>query len=183
MPSSDQTLLHCGDSNVFNIKLHGKHLGADHIINPQSTLQITTTLTQAQFSELMDAYAEEGIRTFQTCKKVKFFRAVSYCVRDRVFEDGEDIEDYTANKGITQLRIHVGDIIEFRADWEPDERGFARVFGIMLHERNVFLVVGWILPLVAKTLLSCYQSTNSSPLSRITCRVSFHSHSSMSRAL
>jgi len=93
----------------------------------------------------MDAYAEEGIRTFQTCKKVKFFRAVSYCVRDRVFEDGEDIEDYTANKGITQLRIHVGDIIEFRADWEPDERGFARVFGIMLHERNVFLVVGWII--------------------------------------
>ena len=91
----------------------------------------------------MEAYSEEGVHTLQTRVSVKFFKAVSYWVRGRSVED--DNRNSTSDEGVIQLRIHIGDIIEFRADWEPEARGFARVLGIMLHERNIFLVVGWII--------------------------------------
>jgi hypothetical protein len=64
-------------------------------------------------------------------------------VRGRAVE--EDISNTNSDKGIVQINCRVGDIIEFRADWEPEQRGFGRVLGIMQHDLHVFMVIGWII--------------------------------------
>jgi len=123
--------------------VYGKALGSNHVIHQPPTLPISTTLTQVQLGELMEAYSEEDIHILQTRASVKFYKSVSYWVRGRAVEDNN--WNNVGDKGVIQIKIRIDDIIEFRADWEPEERGFARVLGIMLHEHHIFLVVGWII--------------------------------------
>ena len=42
------------------------------------------------------------------------------------------------------VKVQVGNVIEFQVDFEADGKGFAEVMAVMLHEKTVFLVIAWM---------------------------------------
>ena len=82
----------------------------------------------------------------QTDNRIAYYDAVSYDVVGQV-------EDRLGGRGTTLLedsicirvKVKVGDVIEFRASFEADGRGFAKIAAVMRHRNTVFLVVSWLM--------------------------------------
>ena len=57
-------------------------------------------------------------------------------------DDELDRHDAHSSKdnGVVRVKVRVGDMIEFRADFEADGRGFAEVVAVMQHQDRVFLL-------------------------------------------
>ena len=142
----DAQKLICGNPNFFDIRLHGRPWTANRLASVHDLP--SKRLSEAQMGELMCAYAHENDNAggdqigLQTENTVRFYDAVSYTVKGKATEEEMSNID---EESIVRLKVRAGDIIEFKAEDEPDGRGFAEVAAIMNHKCSVFLVVRWIL--------------------------------------
>jgi len=102
-------------------------------------------LSNSQLGELNRAYSDEGVQELQTDRKVTYYDAVSYEVLGHVDDKlGRHDAHTSKDDGVVRVKVRVGDMIEFRADFEADGRGFAEVVAVMQHQDRVFLVVSWM---------------------------------------
>ena len=103
-------------------------------------------LSIAQLGELNRAYGDEGVQELQTEQKVAYYDRVSYEVVGMAEEDQErnGVGLPEGNNAVVRVVVRVGEVIEFRAPFEADGRGFAEVVAIMQHCNTVFLVVAWM---------------------------------------
>lgn len=130
-----------GDPNFFDICVHGRRWTSD-CISRISDLP-SEYLSVPQMGELMCAYEHEGQHELQTQNVVHYYNSVSYMVKGRAVEEGQE-DSLEGEDDLVQVRVHAGDIIEFKAEGEPEGRGFGEVVAVMKHMRSIFLIVRWI---------------------------------------
>ena len=77
-----------GDPNFFDICVHGRRWTSD-CISRISDLP-SEYLSVPQMGELMCAYEHEGQHELQTQNVVHYYNSVSYMVKDRAVEEGQE---------------------------------------------------------------------------------------------
>ena len=133
----------CGNVNFQAIKLHGRPWLQERMSSVQALP--AGFLSNSQLGELNRAYSDKGVQELQTDRKVAYYDAVSYEVLGQVDDKlGRHDAHTSKDDGVVRVKVRVGDMIEFRADFEADGRGFAEVVAVMQHQDRVFLVVSWI---------------------------------------
>ena len=124
---------------------HGRPWSASKLASSHPHLP-RNRLSDAQLAELHKAYEASGTLHLLTNRKVSYYDAVSYIVRDRAQSSAESDDDNGTRVEARKVKIKADDVIEF-LDASPDSfygRGFGRVAAVMVHERMVFLVITWI---------------------------------------
>jgi hypothetical protein len=141
LPVASSQKLICGDTNFRAIKLHGRPWTRERVSGISDLL--ADYLSDAQLGELNRAYNDEGVNEIQTVRKVTYHDAVSYEVIGQA-EDQSNRYDILGTSNSVKVKVQVGDIIEVRASFEVDGRGFVEVVAVMRHCNTVFLVGSWV---------------------------------------
>lgn len=119
-----------GDSNFISIHVEGRPWSSARVAS--SGLPVNC-LSDHQVAELIKAYESIGIQKIYLTPDVRFYTRINYWVR------GNTRTDTTYQ----HVKVAVGDIVECIVDTPDIGHEFARVVGIMVHEKTVFFVLVW----------------------------------------
>ena len=93
--------------------------------------------------ELMCTYADEGRNQLHTHDDIHYYNGVSYTVKGKVVEGANASPD--TEESVVKVKIRANDIIEFKAEGQPNGRDFGEVIAILKHQNSAFLVIRWFI--------------------------------------
>lgn len=125
-----------GDSDFTNVYVKGRPWSSARTASSVPGFP-ASHLNDYQMTELAKAYEALGIRELNLNPAVKFYSRISYRVR------GTTDTAVSSDTTYQHIKVTVGDIVECAVDAPDAGREFARVVGIMVHEKMAFFVLTW----------------------------------------
>jgi hypothetical protein len=123
----------CGDL-VVDVQLKGRPFSMAQIIDAGLP---GSPLTREQMTDLQLAYQEQTDAKLKICRKITYYRSVSYRTHS------SRVGDYLTGEGLDWIlvTVNIGSICEVLD--ENGEIAHVLIVGIICHEESVFFVVRW----------------------------------------